>query len=422
MSCRVSKSKLSGIIRCPANKSYTHRAVFIATLARGTSRIEHVLRSADTDATIDACKKFGARITDEGDALTVQTGDPVPVPSEIDAKNSGTTIRIAAAVAGLGGGKSVLTGDSSLQKRPMKPLLEALESMGARCGSSGGCPPVTVEGIIAGGDVRISGGVSSQFITAIMIAAPLAEKGVTLEIEGELISKPYVDATIATMKKFGVEVGTVLPYKKYHVPRRPYSPATFAVPSDFSSLALLLSAAALVGDGVSVDVATGDLPQGDGEFINILKGMGAGVEIRDGRIAVRPVRELAGGRFDLGNAPDLLPPLSILAIRSKNPIEIFNVRHARFKETDRIRILCRELEKTGLRITEKEDGMVIENRGGLTGADFDSEGDHRLFMAFCIAGMCVGASSVSHPESVAVSYPDYISEINRIGGKIEPRA
>ena len=120
----------------------------------------------------------------------------------------------------------------------------------------------------------------------------------------------------------------------------------------------------------------------------------------------------------MSNAPDLLPPLAILALKSRNPIEIVNVKHARFKETDRIKIICRELKKIGLKVDEREDGMILENNGNLIGASFDSESDHRLFMAFCIVGMYVDNCTVSNPESVAVSYPDFVSEINKVGGKI----
>ena len=420
MSCNISKSKLSGKITCPTNKSYTHRAVFVASLAKGNSKIENVLRSADTNATIDTCKKFGANIDDQQSTLEISNDSVSINPSEIDAANSGTTIRIAAAIASLSEGKSTLTGDSSLKKRPMQPLLDALEALGAKCTSNEGMPPVTVSGIISGGEIKIPGDVSSQFITAILIAAPLTKKGIILEIDGDLVSKPYLDATIATMKKFGVDVQTIEQYKKYSIEKQEYKGTQFIIPSDFSSLALLLSAAVLLGDDLIIEVKIEDLPQGDKEFLNILEKLGVKVNINNDLVAVQSPEKLEGGKFDLSNTPDLLPPLAILALKTKNPIEIFNVRHARFKETDRIKIISRELKKVGLKIQEKEDGMTLESSNELVGTDFDSESDHRLFMAFCIVGMYVGESTVTNPESVAVSYPEFISEINNVGGKIVP--
>ena len=418
MSCKISKSKLSGKMSCPTNKSYTHRAVFVASLAKGQSRIENVLRSADTNATIQACKNFGTEIIGEESILEIKKNTENIQVAKIDVANSGTTIRIATAIASLVDGESTLTGDASIQKRPMQPLLDALESMGAKCTSNDGKPPITVNGVITGGEIKIPGNISSQFISAILIVAPLTEKGITLEIDGELVSKPYLDATIATMKKFGVDVQTIEQYKKYSIPKQQYSGTDFVIPSDFSSLALLLSAAVLLGEDLSIEVKIEDLPQGDKAFLDILKSLGIDVKINDELVTVVSPEKLDGGRFDLSNTPDLLPPLAILALKSKEPIEIFNVKHARFKETDRIKIICRELKKIGLKVDEREDGMTLEHNGELVGTSFDSESDHRLFMAFCIAGMYVGECTVSDPESVAVSYPNFVSEINKVGGKI----
>jgi len=418
MKCKVEKSKLSGTISCPPNKSYTHRAIFLASLAKGNSIIRNVLLSRDTIATINACKVFGSKISTSGSTVNVEsTGNISATGSEIDASNSGTTIRISAAIASLVDAKITLTGDSSLRKRPMQPLLDALEKLDAKCTSTNGTPPITVKGKIRGGSTSISGSVSSQFISALFIAAPKTEKGITLEIEGDLVSKPYLDATIAIMQKFGVKVNTISPYKKYNIPKQDYKPTDFTVPADFSSMALLLSAAVLVGDDMTISAPIGDLPQGDKEMISHLKKMGVDVSIGD-TVRVKTPPKLAGGRFDLSNTPDLLPPMAILALRTSNPIEIHNVKHARFKETDRISILAKELSKIGIIVTEKEDGLILEAPKSLSGAELDSADDHRLFMAFCIAGMVVGNCTVTDPESVDVSYPDFIKEMNKIGANI----
>jgi len=417
MNCKVDKAKISGKIVCPSNKSYTHRAIFLASLTKGESTIENILHSADTKATIEACKKFGAKINENDKNLVINSDSSIHA-STIDAANSGTTIRIATAIASLADGKSILSGDASLNQRPMKPLLDALESIGAKCSSNDGKPPVEVSGIIKGGELSIPGNISSQFISALMIAAPLSQNGIILNIEGDLVSKPYLDATISIMKKFGVDVKTEILYKKYSINNQTYNSSSVTIPSDFSSLALLLSASVLIGDNLQIEATLSDLPQGDEYFIEILKKLGADVDINDNIITVKSPEKLDGGKFDLSNTPDLLPPLSILALKTTNPIEIFNVKHARYKETDRIAILARELQKLGIKVEEKEDGLILQSSDELNGANLNSENDHRLFMTFCIAGMYVGNCIVSGAESVNVSYPNFIDDVNAIGGKI----
>jgi 3-phosphoshikimate 1-carboxyvinyltransferase len=419
MSCKVEKSKLSGHIVCPPNKSYSHRAIFLASLAGNNSKIDNVLFSADTIATIEACRKFGAEIEEGSTSLIVKNSIKMDkIVPEIDAKNSGTTIRIASGIASLFTKEITLTGDSSLQKRPMKPLLDALESIGAKCTSTNGMPPIKITGKILGGEVSIPGNFSSQFISSLLICAPLTEKGISLNIKENLVSKPYLDATIATMRNFGVVVQTFIPYKKYHISPQIYKPTIFTVPIDFSSLAILLSASVLNGKNFVIHGNIGNLPQGDEVFIDILEQLGVKVSIEEEQITVESPEKLYGGRFDLSNSPDLLPPLAILAMKTMNPIEIVNVKHARLKETDRISILARELVKIGIKTQEKEDGLILESSNRFRGASLNSENDHRLFMVFCIVGMYLGDCTVTDHESVAVSYPNFITDMNKLGAKI----
>jgi len=420
MNCKVEKSKIRGEINCPSNKSYTHRGIFLASLAGNNSKVENVLLSADTKATIEACKKFGAVIeVNNSDIIvkkSIKIGINVP---EINTENSGTTIRIAIGIASLFSEEIILTGDVSLQKRPMQPLLDALSSIGAKCSSTNGNPPIKIKGSIIGGDIRIPGNLSSQFISSLLISAPLTKNGINLTIEGDLVSKPYLDATIATMRKFGVSVKTLIPYKKYNITPQIYKNTTFSVPIDFSSLALLLSCTVLNGEDVVIKGSMGNLPQGDEAFIDFLEQLGVSVTINDNEIKIKSPEKLKGGKFDLRNSPDLLPPLAILSLISSKPIEIVNVKHARLKETDRIAILARELPKIGIKVYEKEDGLILESSDSLMGAKLDSENDHRLFMAFCIAGTYIGNCIVTDSKSVEVSYPNFIEEMNRLGAKIE---
>ena len=420
MNCKVEKSKIKGIIDCPSNKSYTHRGIFLASLAGNNSKVDNVLFSADTKATIEACKKFGAIIEVKESSIIVKESIKLASKvSEINTENSGTTIRIAIGIASLFSKEITLTGDESLQKRPMQPLLDALSSIGAKCSSTDGNPPVKIQGSILGGEIIIPGNLSSQFISSLLITAPLTKNGINLTIEGDLVSKPYLDATIATMRKFGVSVQTLIPYKKYNITPQIYKNTTFNVPIDFSSLALLLSFTVLNGEDIVIKGSMGNLPQGDEAFIDFLEQLGVSVKIDNNEIKIKSPEKLRGGKFDLRNSPDLLPPLAILSLITSKPIEIVNVKHARLKETDRIAIIARELPKIGIIVEEKEDGLILKSSGNLTGAKLNSENDHRLFMAFCIAGTFIGNCVVTDSKSVEVSYPNFIEEMNRLGAKIE---
>ena len=420
MNCKVEKSKIKGIIDCPSNKSYTHRGIFLASLAGNNSKVDNVLFSADTKATIEACKKFGAVIeVKESSIIVKESINLASKVSEINTENSGTTIRIAIGIASLFSKEITLTGDESLQKRPMQPLLDALSSIGAKCSSTDGNPPVKIQGSVLGGEIIIPGNLSSQFISSLLITAPLTKNGINLTIEGDLVSKPYLDATIATMRKFGVSVQTLIPYKKYNITPQIYKNTTFNVPIDFSSLALLLSFTVLNGEDIVIKGSMGNLPQGDEAFIDFLEQLGVSVKIDNNEIKIKSPEKLRGGKFDLRNSPDLLPPLAILSLITSKPIEIVNVKHARLKETDRIAIIARELPKIGIIVEEKEDGLILKSSGNLTGAKLNSENDHRLFMAFCIAGTFIGNCVVTDSKSVEVSYPNFIEEMNRLGAKIE---
>lgn len=472
MICRVEKSILSGVVQCPPSKSYTHRAVFLAALAGENSGVEGMLRSGDVEATIGACRMLGAKLDVDGSSLVVRapirtrgTGDPddgnecdtdgngggdgsadgradrtYAQDICIDAANSGTTIRIAAGIASLLRCRVTLTGDASLRTRPMRPLLDALSSMGAECSSTGdGLPPITIMGPISGGDITIPGDLSSQFVTSLFLCAPLTDEGINVTISGSMVSKPYLDATISAMREFGVPVQTMMPYRRYRIAPGRLAPVTFEVPADSSSLALLLAAAVLNGRDVEIQANMGRLPQGDEAFVDILDAMGADIMVPDEdatdadpraaigagachgreRIRVRPA-QLSGGRFDLSSSPDLLPPLAVLALGSSAPVEIVNVGHARLKETDRIAVLARELRRIGVKVDERDDGLALDaaDSARLCGAPLNPENDHRLFMAFCIAGMRVGNCTVADPDSARVSYPNFVRDMKLLGARL----
>ena len=421
MKCEIKTSKIIGKIICPPNKSYTHRAIFLAALSDGKSIVKNILNSSDIKATISACNAFGVEVHEDNDIITIRNTIGSTVQgSMINAQNSGTTIRIAIAIAALSGGNTMLTGDESLKKRPMQPILDSLQTLGVSSESDGGLPPITIKGKIKGNEVNIDGKISSQFISALLIIAPRLENGLIINIQGELVSKPYIDLTIAIMKEFGVIVNSEIPYKKYVVKHQIYKPTTFTVPSDFSNLALLLASNVLLGDGLEIEISLGNLPQGDEAIIDILEELGVNVTLNGNIITTKSPKMLTGGRFDLSNTPDLLPALAILSLKSSEPIEIFNVKHARYKETDRIAIISRELKKIGIVVEEHEDGMTLTSNENLSSGELNSENDHRLFMAFSIAAMYIGDCTVTDPDSVQISYPNFISDMKNVGAQIIP--
>jgi len=420
LTCSLRASRLDGTIACPASKSYTHRAIFAASLADGQSSIRGALDSLDTRATAAACGAFGARVEGMGGGELTVDGCAAPHAAEIDAGNSGTTIRMAAAVAALLPGTTRLTGDSSLRTRPMTPLLDTLESLGAECESAGGTPPLSVRGPVRGGRASVAGGQSSQFTSALLAAAPRMPDGLDLSIEGQAVSLPYVDATVAVMRRFGARVEERVPHESYSVAPRAYAPARMDIPSDYSSAALLLSASVLTGGSLAVSVDGAGLPQGDAAFAEMLRSMGVGVSDSRGTVTVSPPARLRGGSFCLSDTPDLLPPLAILSLRCRERLEITGIAHARAKETDRVAVMAEQLGRLGVRASQGDGSLLLWQDAAAPprGADLDSHGDHRIFMALCIAGLCLGGTTVSGEASATVSYPRFAADLRACGAAI----
>ncbi|MDA7940690.1 MAG: 3-phosphoshikimate 1-carboxyvinyltransferase [Nitrosopumilus sp.] len=409
MDCTVERSRVSGRAACPPSKSYTHRAVFLGSLAGGTV-VEGALDSGDALSTVSACRAMGASI-DEGGDIVIR--DPIGGgDAEIDAGNSGTTMRMAAGIAALRPARTTIRGDDSLQRRPMGALLSALEQAGASCTSEGGLPPVSVTGPMRGGAVSIGGGTSSQFISALLAAAPATEEGISIRVEGAQVSRPYVGATIAAMARFGASAGAT--DEGYSAAPARYRGCRFRVPSDYSSMALLASAAVLAGE-LEISHDDGGLPQGDKKYLAMISGMGAEVRDSGGLARISAPDGVSGGEFDLGDTPDLLPPLAILALAASGPIRITNVGHARAKETDRISVVAAELGKLGVGAREGPDWLELGPPAEPRGAVLDPRGDHRLFMAFFIAGMRVGRCRVLGAESASISYPGFVGQMRRLG-------
>lgn len=422
----VSKSQLNGNLICPPSKSYTHRAIFISSLANGSSQISNPLMSRDTIATINACRAFGVKIKRDHMGLIVSGNASLKVPDDvIDVENSGTTMRFVTAISALlKNGYVIITGDDSIRKRPMGPLLLALKQLGVNCFSATGNDkaPIIVQGTgISGKYISIDGSISSQFISGILIAGVCADSGISLNVVGKQVSRSYIESTLNVMAKFGIKVEYSKNYRNYNIVNNKYTPTTFTIPGDFSTAALLLSAGTLAGGEVTVTNLNFSLPQGDSKIIEILQKIGAVISINKNKGTVKSVGtgDLDGGEFDLSDTPDLLPVVAILSLKSRNPVRIYGVSHTRYKETDRLRIIASEFRKFGVKTKMSPDEITIVSPKKLKNAYIDSHNDHRLFMSFVIASMMTEKSIVDGVESVDVSYPMFVQDMKKIGAKID---
>jgi 3-phosphoshikimate 1-carboxyvinyltransferase len=423
----VRRSRLNGTLRCPSSKSYSHRAIAIASLADQPSTITHILMARDTLATLSGCAAFGVDIKYRSTNMRIKGSHCLNAPENvINAENSGTTIRILTAMSGLvRTGYTVLTGDESLRSRPMQPLLDALRQLGVEAYSTkeNGMPPIIVKGGgIKGGTTVIEGTISSQFISGLLISSIYADSEIVIKVRGELVSKPYIQATLATMKHFGVSTDHSPDMLEYYVKNTTYRGARFDVPSDFSTAALILAGGALVGEKIRIKGLNFEMPQGDSYIIEILKKMGCRIIVDEekGDVVISGADRLEGGDFNLADTPDLLPVVSILALKATNPVTIRGVAHARVKETDRVSNIAAELTKFGAGINEFSDGLKITAPLVIKNASLEAYNDHRLFMAFTVASMLTEKSRVAGAQSVDVSYPNFISDMKKIGARISP--
>lgn len=380
--------------------------------------------SRDTIASIDACRAFGTKIRRTDKGLIVSGNSTLKIPDDvINVENSGTTMRFVTAISSLlKEGHVIITGDDSIRKRPMGPLLSALKQLGVNSYSAtenDKAPIIVQGGGIKGNHISIDGSISSQFISGILIAGVCAESGISLKVTGKQVSRSYIESTINVMTKFGARVENSKDYRKYNISYNRYIPTTFTIPGDFSTAALLLSAGILAGGEITVTNLDFSLPQGDSKILEILKKIGAiiTIEKKKGIVKAMGTRELDGGEFDLSDTPDLLPVVAILSLKSRNPVRIYGVSHTRFKETDRLKIIASEFRKFGAETKILPDEITIAAPKKLRNAHINSHDDHRLFMSFVIASMMTEKSIVDGVESVDVSYPSFIQDMKRIGAK-----
>ena len=420
MDVRIAPSSVSGKAIAPPSKSYTHRAILIGGLA-DTVTIRDGLDSADTRASRRAATAFGATIDDDSDLEINGCRGAPGVPSDvINCENSGTTMRLVTGIAGLVDGTTILTGDASLRTRPQGPLLAALDSLGARAESTAddGTAPLIITGPIEGGTVSMPGDVSSQYISALLLAGGLTTEGISIELETPLKSAPYVDITREVLADFGVDArqtrsGFSVAGEQAFTRKEPYS-----VPGDFSSISYLAAAGAVAGDPDIIIDGARPSAQGDTAIVDILASMGASIVWNQeaGELSVER-SSLTGITVDVGDTPDLLPTIAAIGAIADGTTAIENCEHVRYKETDRVAAMATELAKMGASVTEQPDRLIIDGgESDLSGTRVDGYGDHRIVMALTIAALrAAGETEISGAEHVDVSFPGFFDVMADLG-------
>ncbi|MBW2651004.1 MAG: 3-phosphoshikimate 1-carboxyvinyltransferase [Deltaproteobacteria bacterium] len=412
-------TNLGATVSIPGSKSYTQRALIIASLAEGRSFLRNSLISEDTKYLMDALRSLGADIlVADKDIIVTGTGGNIKTPGKkLYLGNNGTALRFLTAVVSLGRGKFTLDGSDRLRERPIKPLLDALKILGVDCRGmdKSGYPPVTVQGTgITGGKVTFTDIESSQYISSILITAPYASKNVEIELRGTTPSMPYIDMTVGAMNHFGVEV-TKRGKNEYTVkaPQK-HTGQRYLVESDVSSASYFFLAAALCEGRVRVLNVNPNTLQGDIGFLEMLEKIGCHVVRGIDWVEVAG-RKLNKGdyRFDMADMPDMVPTLAVLSAFRPGQTVINNISHLRLKESNRIEALVNELNRTGIDAKELEDGLVITG-GTPHGAEIETYDDHRIAMSFAIAGLATEGIKIKNKKCVNKSFPEFWDVLDQL--------
>jgi len=410
---------LHGSIRPPGSKSLTNRALVCAALADGCSRLSGLLESEDTKVMIAGLRQLGVTVRHDRETQTAEIdGCAGTLPSsgaEVYAANSGTTMRFLTALVALGHGDFRLDGNARMRQRPIGDLIQALGRLGvyARSQAGTGCPPVLVEARgLPGGRVSVAGDVSSQFLSAILLAAPCAAAPVELVVDGPLVSKPYVEMTLAVMRAFGAVVEADA-LDRFIIPApQVYRARDYAVEPDASAASYFFAAAAVTGGRVRVEGLSRASLQGDVAFCDCLEWMGCQVEYGADSITVTGA-PLRGIDVDMNAISDTAQTLSVVALFAEGPTLIRNVAHVRHKETDRLAALATELRKLGASVVEGPDRLAI-TPGPLRGATLDTYDDHRMAMSLALAGLRVPGVVIRDPGCTAKTYPQFFDDLERL--------
>jgi 3-phosphoshikimate 1-carboxyvinyltransferase len=410
-------------VSVPGSKSLTNRALVCAALAAGTSTVDGALVADDTRAMTDALALLGATIEVEPDIgrLTVTgTGGRLrPGPLVLDVRLSGTTSRFLLPVVALGEGPYTIDGRPPLRARPMGPVLAGIEALGARVEHRGepGHLPVTVvaAGGLAGGDVTVAGDTSSQFLSALLLAAPCTRDGVRVTVAGPLVSRHFVDLTLGIVAAFGAEVGEG-PGPVFEVVPGGYRAAAYRVEPDASAASYLLAAAAITGGRVTVEGLGAGSPQGDARFADLLAAMGARVERTATSTTVTGDGHLRGlGTVDMADMPDMAQTLAAVAVFADTPTRVTGVELIRWHETDRIAAVVAELRRAGVEADESRDGFTV-HPGTPRPARIRTYDDHRMAMSFALLGLRAPGIEIADPGCVAKTFPGFWAALDGLRG------
>jgi 3-phosphoshikimate 1-carboxyvinyltransferase len=408
----------------PGSKSYTNRALTIAALAHGTSTLRGALRSDDTQVARAALDLLGIEVSEADTTFTVhgQQGHFRDPHQPLYLGNSGTTTRFFTAMLTLAGFPCTITGNSRMQQRPIADLLATLNQLGAATVSlaSNGCPPVRIGSQrLRGGQATISGAISSQFLSAVLMVAPYAEHDVVIEVYDTLVSVPYVAMTLDIMAQFGVRVDNQ-EYRRFVIPgRQCYEAMDYTIEGDASSATYFWGLAALLGQKMSIANVPAASSQADVQFLQMLERMGCTVSHEDGLVIAGPEQLQALGTVDLNALPDAAMTIAVLAAFCQGTTRICNVANLRVKETDRLHALATELRKIGVEVQEFADGLeILGNPERLHGADIATYDDHRMAMCFGIAGALLPGIRIEEPDCVSKTYPGFWDDLQRIGVQV----
>ena len=417
---------VSARVRAPASKSLTIRALAAAALAGGRSTLLDPLMADDPLLMVSALRLLGIPVTAApGTAarpsFTVEgRGGAIPARgASLDLGNAGTPLRILAGLCTLGHGRFVLDGSERMRQRPAGHLVEALRSLGVAIAATGvdGCPPLAIDADgFPGGHVRLRGSASSQYLTSLLMTAPCGAADLHVAIDGPLVSRPYVDLTLTVMEEFGVTVRRE--GEGFLVRPAPYQPRDVVIEGDASSASYFFAAAAITGGRVEVTGIPPASRQGDLRFLDLLEAMGCRVARGDGALAVEGGGTLRGIDVDLAETPDIVPTLAAVALFASGPTRVGNIAHLRHKETDRIETVAACARALGATATPGAGSLVIEpppsGRGGLHGGVIDPAGDHRLAMAFAVAGLAIDGVTILDPGCVSKSFPGFFDVLDTL--------
>lgn len=407
-------SSLTARVTVPGSKSLTQRALITAALADGRSVLSGPLVSEDTDYSSHALCQMGITVEQTPDKWRIggSAGILQTPLDDIYLGNNGTATRFLTSVAALGNGEYIIDGDERMQERPIEPLITALRGWGVDIESihGSGCPPLSIvaDGL-SGGLTILPEGKSSQYLSSLLLVAPYARKQAELQVLGEIVSKPYIAMTLAVMADFGIQVEAAPDFSAFSIPRGIYQPCAYEVEGDASNASYFWAAAAVTGGSVTVTNVPVPSMQGDALLVPLLARMGCNVVQAERGISVEGSSRLEAIAVDMGDMPDVVPTLAVVAAFATGPTEIRNIAHLRLKECDRLSAVSTELTKLGVRVDEFEDRMVIHGNGGvgMQPAEIETYNDHRMAMSMAVAGLRVPGVRIRGEGCVVKSFPDF---------------